>query len=217
MKQAIPYALLGFVISGVAFAEEISNSAPAEQAANTPAPEQVCFDTATTFRTEVTAQPSLVLQLVENAVRLSPNCSCEIVKSAIEATNAEIKLVASIVEVVAVTAPEQLRISAQCAIAVAPDSVDEVHAVLAKYDPATGESGLDSEKGAKSAKSGKDGIAPEVAEEKLPNPLDFPGAGSENAVNLTPNSPGGTSGWGVGLAGNPTAVAGNGSGQPYGN
>lgn len=203
MKQAIPYALLGLVMSGVSFAEEIS-ATPAAQPSGAPAPEQVCFDTAATFRKEVAAQPSLVLQLVESALRVSPKCSCEIVKSAIEATQADIKLVASIVEVVAVTEPEQLRISAQCAIAVAPDAVEEVHAVLAKYDPATGESGLDS---AKSSKSGKEGAEPAVAEETLPNPLDFPGTGKDNAVSLSPNSPGGTSGWGMGIAGNPAAVA----------
>jgi hypothetical protein len=217
MKQSTPFALLGLLFAGISFADVQVVKTPAEQAVSPTVQEQDCFQFVTTLRAEVTAQPSMVLELVEKALRLSPTCSCEIVKAAIEGTNADIKLVASIVEVVALTEPEQLRISSQCAIAMAPDAVDAVYAVLAKYDPATGESGLDSGKSAKDAKSGKEGTGKEVVEEKLPNPLDFPGSGNENAVNLSPNSPGGTGSWGIGIAGNPTAVAagtGGGSNNP---
>lgn len=181
MKQVISCALLGLVMSGVSFAEQASVT-PAAQLSGASATELARYDALSAFRKEVAAQPSLVLQLVENAVRVSSDYCCDIVKSAIEATNADINLVGSILEVVALTKPEHLRNSALYAIAVAPDALEVVNAVLAKFSSALGD------------------------------PLDFPLGGKNNfvknvTVNFSPNSPGGNSGWGIGIVGNPTAVA----------
>jgi hypothetical protein len=146
------------------------------------APAVDCSKMLSSFKAEVSANQSFVLQLVERAVRENPSCSCEIVKAAIQTTNAESKLIASIVEVVGTSVPEQLRLAAQCAVAVAPDSLEDVQAVLAKLDPGTGNAQEGSEKG------GTDKEA--VAEEETPNPLDFPGSGKDKDVGFGKNAPG---------------------------
>lgn len=168
MKTILSVALLAAVVVVPSHAEK--------------APAVDCSKMLSSFKTEVSSNQSFVLQLVERAVRENPSCACEIVKVAIQATNAESKLIASIVEVVGTSAPEQLRIAAQCAVAVAPDSLEAVQAVLAKLDPGTGNAKQGSEKGGteKDSDSGDD----------LPNPLDFPGSGKDKDVGFGKNSPG---------------------------
>ena len=109
----------------------------------------------------------------------APGCACEIVKAAIEASKANARWSRAIVESAATAAPDKMRLISQCAVAVAPMSLDEVQAVIAKPDPNAGEAG-------QSAKSAKGGETGEVA--TTPNPLDFPGQGP---VGPTPGGPGG--------------------------
>jgi hypothetical protein len=130
------------------------------------------------------AEPSKVLEIVSDEVTAAPGCACEIVKAAIEGIQAKPKTVAAIVEAAVIAAPEQMRLISQCAVAVAPDALAEVQAVLAKLDPNRGESGY-SAKGAKSAKASQPPVG-EVA--AMPNPLDFPGQGP---IGPTPGGPGG--------------------------
>lgn len=94
------------------------------------------------IKEKVASNQSLVLQIVEKAVLANPDYACEIVKSAITATQADNKLIASIVEVAAMAAPEKMRLIAQSAVAVAPDSLTDVQAVLAKLDPGTRPPGI---------------------------------------------------------------------------
>ncbi|MFM2170258.1 MAG: hypothetical protein RI957_487 [Verrucomicrobiota bacterium] len=149
------------------------------------APSVECSKLISSIKAEVSANQSFVLQIVERAVRENPSCACEIVKTAIQSTNADSKLIASIIEVVALSAPEQLRLSAQCAVAVAPDSLEAVQAVLAKFDPATGN---------EEQRSAKGGVDKEpVEEEEMPNPLDFPLANRDKTVDTDENG-GGNSG-----------------------
>jgi len=139
-----------------------------------------CVAKSAFIKSSVAAEQSKVLEIVSEEVAASPPCACEIVKVAIEASNADSKTVAAIVEAAVIAAPEQMRLIAQCALAVAPDALADVQAVLAKLDPNLGDSG--------SAKSSKDskGVVGEVA--AMPNPLDFPGQGP---VGPTPGGPGG--------------------------
>jgi hypothetical protein len=130
-----------------------------------------CGNVTLSVKAAVAAEQSKVLEIVTNEVASSPACSCEVVKAAIEGSGADVKTVAAIVEAAIIAAPDQMRLIAQCAIAVAPDALAEVQAVLAKLDPNAGESGQ-SAKSAKSAKGEKSPIG-EVA--AMPNPLDFPG------------------------------------------
>lgn len=109
---------------------------------------------------------SLVLEIVSKETAAAPGCACEIVKSAIKATKAENATVAAIVEAAITAAPDQMRLISQCAIAIAPDAISEIQAVLAKLDPNSGESVISS----KSSKAPAD----EVASEDW-NPLDIPG------------------------------------------
>lgn len=165
MKTTLKFATLAALSTGALFAEK-------------PAPVD-CQKVSVPFAEEVVAHQSLVLQLVDRAVRENPSCACEIVKTAIKATKADNKLIASIVEVAAIAAPDQLRVVAQCAVAVAPDSLEEVQAVLAKLDPGTGDGVVASEKGGVD----KQGVA---TTDDSPNPLDFPSTGKDDMVLLQP-------------------------------
>jgi hypothetical protein len=140
-----------------------------------------CIAKSAFVKSAVAAKHVKVLEIVSAEVAASPSCACEVVKAAIEGAEADAKLVAAIVEAAVVAAPEQMRLVAQCAVAVAPDALAEVQAVMAKLDPNLGESG----ESAKSSKDAKDPIG-EVA--AMPNPLDFPGQGP---VGPTPGGPGG--------------------------
>ena len=104
-------------------------------------PQVDCVKVSFSIKEEVASNQSLVLQIVEKAVLANQDCACEVVKSAITATQADNKLIASIVEVAAMAAPEKMRLIAQCAVAVAPDSLTDVQAVLAKLDPGTSNGG----------------------------------------------------------------------------
>jgi hypothetical protein len=140
-----------------------------------------CINLSLSVKNSVTAEPSKVLEIVSTEVAAAPDCACEVVKSAIENSKANIKTVAAIVEAAATAAPEQMRLVSQCAVAVAPDALAAVQAVIAKLDPNLGDS-------AKSSKSSKDSKAPAGEVASMPNPLDFPGQGP---IGPTPGGPGG--------------------------
>jgi hypothetical protein len=129
-----------------------------------------CGNLSLSVKAAVSSEQSKVLEIVAREVSSSPACSCEVVKAAIEGSGADVKTVAAIVEVAITSAPDQMRLIAQCAIAVAPDALAEVQAVIAKLDPNAGDSG-------QSAKSAKGEKAPIGEVAAMPNPLDFPGKG----------------------------------------
>ena len=140
-----------------------------------------CINLSLSVKNAVSAEPSKVLEVVSAQVGAAPDCACEVVKSAIETTKANTKTVAAIVEAAATAAPEQMRLVSQCAVAVSPESLAAVQAVIAKLDPNLGDS-------AKSSKSSKDSKAPAGEVASMPNPLDFPGQGP---IGPTPGGPGG--------------------------
>ncbi len=140
-----------------------------------------CLKLSVSVKHAVGAETSKVLEIVSNEVSSAPECSCEIVKAAIEGSQAKPETVAAIVEAAVLAAPDQMRLISQCAVAVAPDALAQVQAVLAKLDPNRGKS-------ASSAKSAKDSKAPAGEVAALPNPLDFPGQGP---IGPTPGGPGG--------------------------
>lgn len=80
----------------------------------------------------------VLLDHVEKMFAKDPDHACEIVKEAITVAQAEVELVAKIVETACLAAPEKMRIIAQCAIAACPDALPLIQQVLAKLDPATG-------------------------------------------------------------------------------
>jgi hypothetical protein len=143
-----------------------------------------CAKLSLSVKAAVVAEQSKVLEIVSTEVAAAPDCACEIVKSAIEGSSTEVEAVsadtvAAIVEAASIAAPEKMRLVSQCAVAVAPDALAKVQAVVAKLDPNSGEAGA-------SSKSAKQTVAGEVA--AMPNPLDFPGQGP---VGPTPGGPGG--------------------------
>ena len=103
--------------------------------------EDSCASQSLALKGAIASAPSDLLQLVEAKVSASPGCSCEIVKTAIEVTQADAKTVAAIVRVASSASPDQMRLIAQCALAVAPDALADVQAVLAELDPNGGKSG----------------------------------------------------------------------------
>ncbi|BCU76090.1 hypothetical protein llg_08050 [Luteolibacter sp. LG18] len=109
-----------------------------------------------------------VVDLVTAAIESKPDAACEVVKTVIEATHAEPRMVAVILEAAIMANPDQMRQTAQCALAAAPDSLSEVQAVLSRLDPA-GRSPFGDSKDAKDAKL----ALPEVAG-IVSNPLDLP-------------------------------------------
>jgi hypothetical protein len=127
-----------------------------------------CLELAVSVKHAVSAKPSAVLEIVEKEVSANPDCACEVVKAAIQGSEADSKMVASIVETAATAAPDKMRLVSQCAVAVAPDALGAVQAVMSRLDPNRGET----TPSAKDAKSPKD-----VAVKPAWNPLDFPGQG----------------------------------------
>ena len=129
-----------------------------------------CVKVSDAVKAAVIADSNNVLEIVATQVAANESCACEIVKAAIVASDADRKTVALIVDTAILEAPDQLRIIAQCAIAIAPDAIAKIQAVVEKYDKAGGEG--HSEKGGLS----KEGIA--VVD--TPNPLDFPGGSNDS-------------------------------------
>ncbi len=163
MKRTIYFALMGLALGSVpALAADVD-----------------CVKLSVVVKQAVAAERAAVLDIVSKQIAANPGCACEVVKAAIEGAEADAKTVASIVEVAATAAPDQMRLVSQCAVAVAPEALVNVQSVIAKLDPNTGEGSS-----AKSGKDAKGGAAePEVA--SAFNPLDFPGAG-QGAIGPRP-------------------------------
>lgn len=124
MKSNLNYAILAFAVASapVALAEDSD-----------------CYKVSEAVKKMVVAKPDNVLALVEREVAANPGCACEVVKAAIVASEAERKLVGQIVAAAIEAAPDKMRIISNCAIAVAPDALANIQAVLAKLEPQGGE------------------------------------------------------------------------------
>lgn len=154
-----------------------------------------CIKLALSVKLAVAANPSATLQIVEKEVAATPVCACELVKAAIEGSKANVELVAAIVETAATVAPEHRRLIGQCAVAVAPDALPNVQAVLAKLEPKQ-DKPAGSAKNAVVASDAKGSKGAQVAP-PASNPLDFPGSGiADPPVQVGPN-PGGPGGFPV--------------------
>ena len=136
-----------------------------------------CVKLSVSVKHAVAAERTSVLEIVTAQIKANPGCACEVVKAAIEGANADASTVAAIVEAAAVAAPDQMRLVAQCAIAVAPDSLGKVQMVMAKLDPNKGEGGP-------SSKSAKEPAVEAAAEDA--NPLDFPTGGRPGGIGPRP-------------------------------
>jgi hypothetical protein len=175
MKMSAKFALLSAAFALLA--------APAYAAVD-------CSQLVAAVKQAVAAQGADTLQIVEKQVAANPDCACEVVKAAIQGSNADAQLVAAIVETAATAAPQHMRLISQCAVAVAPDALASVQAVVAKLDPAAGTAATVSSKDAKAAPATQPPVSP--------NPLDFPGSGvdqigSTGRVGDNPAGPGGLS------------------------
>ena len=161
-----------------------------------------CVKLALSVKHSVAANPSATLQIVEKQVAANPGCACELVKAAIEGSKADVKLVAAIVETAATVAPEHRRLIGQCAVAVAPDALPNVQAVLAKLEPHQKSKPLACSKDAMKG-SAKGGEVPPVP---TSNPLDFPGSGIGDPPVHVGGNPGGPGGFPILPPGLPSFV-----------
>ena len=117
---------------------------------------------------QIEADADNILKIVEQQTAAHASCSCEIVKSAILTAEADKKLVGQIVATAIEAAPEQMNLVTSCAVAVAPDALAEIKAVLSKLNPkALAKKGNDPAAGAKDTKE-------VIASDKVKNPLDGP-------------------------------------------
>ena len=133
-----------------------------------------CGSVAMSVGHRIQIDPSMVLEIVESEISANTNCACEIVKTAIKASGADIALVADITEVAITSAPASMRMISQCAIAAMPEALPAVQSILARLDPNRGDSSY-SAKDSKSGKDAKAAIASAVAPPTTPpNPLDVP-------------------------------------------
>ncbi len=135
-------------------------------------PDADCRSVSLSVEQKIKLDPSSTLQIVEVELQTNAGCACEIVKSAIKASDADVDLVVAIVETSITAAPETMNLASQCAIAAMPEALAGVQALLAKYDPNAGATG-NSSKSSKSSKDSKSIIPDSVA--SMPSPLDFPG------------------------------------------
>jgi hypothetical protein len=133
-----------------------------------------CSKVALSVEARVNLDVAKVLEVVESEVTANPSCSCEVVKTAIKASDADVPLVVSIVETAITASPENMRMISQCAIATMPEAVAEVQALLARLDPNSGDADVYSSKSAKDSKDAKDAKVAAVYAPAVPNPLDLP-------------------------------------------
>jgi hypothetical protein len=138
-------------------------------------PDSSCRRVSLSVEQQIKLNPANTLQVVELELQTNGGCTCEIVKSAIKASDAGLEMIVAIVETSIISAPETMNLASQCAIAASPESLAGIQALLAKYDPNAGKSGmeLNGAKDSKSSKQSKYVIPDSVA--SMPSPLDFPG------------------------------------------
>jgi hypothetical protein len=121
---------------------------------------------------KIRRNPAEVVTVVTEEASGNPNHVCEIVKTAIKASEADVAVTVRIVEAAALTRPESMRLTAQCAMAVMPDALGEIQALLARLDPAGRGDGLSAKDvDAKDAKAAVDQVGSAISP---PNPLNRP-------------------------------------------
>ncbi|MEO5916519.1 MAG: hypothetical protein ABIS50_19940 [Luteolibacter sp.] len=135
-----------------------------------------CSKVALSVEQRVKLDVAKVLEVVQSEVAANAGCSCEVVKTAIKSSDADVQLVVSIVETAITASPENMRMISQCAIATMPEAVAEVQALLARLDPNSGDADVYSSKSSKDSKDAKDAKVAAIVAPEPPNPLDLPPA-----------------------------------------
>ncbi|MFM7181465.1 MAG: hypothetical protein ACKO2G_08385 [Verrucomicrobiales bacterium] len=89
-----------------------------------------CASVAAAVETSVKADKSTVLAVVAAKIKEAPDCACDVVKSAIRATNASNELTGQIVESAVRAEPSQYKVIVECAVAVNSGAAAEIRAAL---------------------------------------------------------------------------------------
>lgn len=90
-----------------------------------------CDQLSKDVREAVAKEPAKVLMIVEDALVINESCACEIVKAAIQASNADQAMVQQIVQTAIAVAPKMAAVIAECAAAVAPQFGEAINATVA--------------------------------------------------------------------------------------
>ena len=91
-----------------------------------------CDATGAKVKSSIEKSPEKLLVIVENAVSKNESCACEVVKAAIEASNADKQVVRDIVVTAVSAASEMAATIAECALAAAPEAAAEIRAGLSE-------------------------------------------------------------------------------------
>jgi len=177
LRQPSPYRKIAvssgrseYVISSNGLQDGLARISAVYSKAGEPRETSDCETLSLSIEQRIKLDTSTVLAVVSEESAASPGCVCEIVKSAIRASDADVDTTVAIVEAACLSAPEHMRMISQCAIAEMPDALNGIQSLLARLDPNSGDAS-DSAKSAKGAKSAKSEKSPIVS---LPNPLDLP-------------------------------------------
>lgn len=74
-----------------------------------------------------------VLEMLSREVKATPQCSCELIKSAIKGYKPRPQVVAVMVDTAIQAAPEHMDVIIRCAAAAAPDALEEILGVASQY------------------------------------------------------------------------------------
>jgi hypothetical protein len=91
-----------------------------------------CRAVAAEVQALIKGAPAMTLTVVEDALVANPNCVCEIVTTAIAASNADAAMVKRIVYTAVTTTQQHAPAIAECAVAAAPAYADAVRAAFAE-------------------------------------------------------------------------------------
>lgn len=125
-----------------------------------------CKAVAARLKEMIKSVPDHVLTALEDTLVASPECVCEVVKTAIEASKADADNVRRIVFVAVTTAPESAPAIAECAVAAAPEHADSVRAAFAEA--------FEDGKGAPKTAPSREAAKMAKTEQKAPKPAAAP-------------------------------------------
>ena len=91
-----------------------------------------CRVVAAEVQSLIQGAPAMTLTVVEDALVANPGCVCEIIRTAIAASNADAVMVKKIVYTAVTTTQQHAPTIAECAVAAAPEHADAVRAAFAE-------------------------------------------------------------------------------------
>jgi hypothetical protein len=89
-----------------------------------------CTEVIARLEAEISKEPSRVLLSVEDALNSNDSCACDIIKTAITTSHADVKLVGEIVSTAINTVPTAASTIGECALTTAPEAAKEIKTAM---------------------------------------------------------------------------------------